>query len=437
MNTKKVLIIVGIAIVALLIIAVAVRKGQSNATEVEAQPAKRVSITEYVTANGKIQPAVDVNISSEVSGEIVELAVKEGDKVQKGDLLVKINPDIYISAANRAQAALNSAKANLANAKARLAQVKAQFVIAQKTFERNQKLIESKAISQADFEQAQSDYEVAKAEVEASEQSVRASEYSVKSALATLNEAQDNLKRTTIYAPQSGTVSALNVEEGERVLGTAQMQGTTMMSISDMSQMEVHVDVNENDIIRVKMGDTALIEVDSYLGKKFKGIVTEIANAAASSGVGTDQVTNFSVEISMIPTSYNQLLDGKPQDFSPFRPGMSSAVEIITQRVENVLAVPIEAVTTRTDSTGKVALGGGSSMEDDAFECVFVVSEGKAQLVAVEPGIQDNRYIEIKSGLSEGQQVVTGPYRVVSRQLENGDAIEVASDKKDEAKADA
>lgn len=425
MKNKKLLIYLGIFLVVLIIIAAVAGGGKGDAKQATLDKAQIVSITEFVTANGKIQPAVDVKISSEVSGEIIELAVKEGDKVKKGDLLLKINPDIYISATNRAEAALNSSKANLANSKARLAQVNAQFVIAEKNYKRNKRLFENETISLAEFEKVESDFLVAKAEVEASTQSVQAAMYSVKSASATLNEQQDNLKRTTIYAPQDGTVSSLSVEEGERVLGTSQMQGTEMMRISEMAKMEVHVEVNENDIIRVKLGDTALVEVDSYLGKKFKGLVTEISNAAASSGMGTDQVTNFSVKVSMLPSSYETLLDGKPQNFSPFRPGMSSSVEVITQQLNDVLGIPIEAVTTRTDSTGKVDRT--ASVTDEEFECVFVYNEGEVSLRKVETGIQDNKNIQILEGLKEGEMVVTGPYKLVSKNLENGDKVEKKS----------
>lgn len=418
MKNKKLLYIILAVVVVLIAVALIKGKGGSGELEVTIGKVEKKDITEYVNANGKIQSAIDVGISSEVSGEIIKLAVTEGQKVKEGDLLLKINPDIYISAQNRARAAMNTAKANYANSKAGLAQVKAQFVINQKAFERNQKLIKSGAISQAEFENIQSQYEVSKAQVEASEQSVKAAEYSVKSAEATLKEANDNLKRTTIYSPQDGTVSGLAVEQGERVVGTAQMQGTELLKIADMNSLEAHVDVNENDIIRVKIGDTALVEVDSYLGKKFKGIVTEMANAAASSGMGTDQVTNFPVKIKLLASSYKELMKGKPEGFSPFRPGMSAAVEIVTKTVKDVIAIPIEAVTTRSDSTGKYNRKDADL--DDDFECVFVFEGGKSVMKKVKTGIQDSKFIEVKDGIGKEDQIITGPYTIVSQKLKNG-----------------
>ena len=435
MKKYKVLLI--LAAVLLVIIIVAALSGDSNDTiKVSTQAAKRVTITETVAANGRVQPAIDVKISSDVSGEIIELAVEEGDQVNKGDLLVKINPDIYISALNRAEASLNSGKANLANAEARLIQVKAVFDNAKKNFDRNEKLFEEGAISQSEYDQILSNFKSAEADVEASKQSVESSRYSVQSAAASVKEARDNLKRTTIYAPESGTVSALNVEQGERVVGTAQMEGTEMMRIANLNIMEVHVDVNETDIIRVGKGDTALIEVDAFLGKEFKGVVTEIANAANSSGVNVDQVTNFAVKIRMIAESYADLMKDLKTNQAPFRPGMSATVEIETETARNVVAVPIEAVTTREDtSTKKMDYKARMSAKEknenkEPFECVFVAVDGKANLRVVKTGIQNTEYIRILEGIEEGDKVITGPYSVVSRKLANNDDIEVTEKQK-------
>ncbi|MGB0165430.1 MAG: efflux RND transporter periplasmic adaptor subunit [Luteibaculum sp.] len=432
MKGKKLWWIIGGALTLLLVVAVFANKNRDTSKKVTVAKVELVTITEKVTANGKIQPAQDVKISSDVSGEIIELAVKEGDQVKAGQLLVKINPDIYIAAVNRAEASLNTARANLASANARLAQAKAQFVNAEKTFKRNQELFQSQAISQSEFDNAVSSFEVAKAEVQASEQSAKAAEFSVKSAEATRKEARDNLNRTEIYAPQDGTISSLAVEEGERVVGTAQMAGTEMMRISDMNKMEVHVDVNENDIIRVSLNDTALVEVDSYLGKKFKGLVSEIANAATSSGLGTDQVTNFAVKITLLPSSYEDLMEGKPKTFSPFRPGMSANVDILTETKENVIAVPIEAVTTRTDSS-KFSVKKSLAAEDgksEEFECVFLYEGGKAIIRPVETGIQDSRFIYVKTGVDTTHSVITGPYAAVSRELAH-ETVVTKVDKKD------
>lgn len=430
-NKKKLYFILGGLLVVLLIVAIASGGSKSDAAKVSTQKAKRVTITETVAANGKIQPAVDVKISSDVSGEIIELAVKEGDKVNKGNLLVKINPDIYISALNRAQASLNSGKANLANSEARLIQVKAVFTNAKKNFDRNKKLFEEGAISQSEFDQIEANFKSAEADVEASMQSVESSRFSVQSAEATVKEASDNLKRTTIYAPESGTVSALSVEQGERVVGTAQMAGTEMMRIANLNVMEVHVDVNETDIIRVSKGDTTLIEVDAFLGKEFKGVVTEIANAATSSGMNVDQVTNFAVKIRMISASYTNLMKELKTNNAPFRPGMSATVEIETETARNIISVPIESVTTRDDTSSKKMSYKEklATKKDDAkkepFECVFVVENGKAKLQVVKTGIQDTENIQILEGISDSTEVITGPYSLVSRSLSNGQIVEV------------
>lgn len=434
---KKVYLILGIVLVVLIIIAAASGSGNSDVDQVTVDKAQLVTITESVAANGKIQPAVDVKISSDVSGEIIELAVEEGQQVTKGQLLVKINPDIYVSSLNRAEAALNSGKANLANSQARLIQVQAVFSNSEKNFDRNKKLFEEGAISQSEFDQIEANFKSSRADVEASKQSVESSRYSVQSAEASVKEARDNLKRTTIYAPESGTVSALSVEQGERVVGTAQMAGTEMMRIANLNAMEVHVNVNETDIIRVSKGDTTLIEVDAYLGKEFKGVVIEIANAATSSGMNVDQVTNFAVKIRMISDSYKSLMNEMKTKNSPFRPGMSATVEIQTETANNVVAVPIEAVTTREDTSSqkmsvqeRLAVKKDDKVKkSDPFEVVFVAKDGKAQLRVVKTGIQDTEFIRILDGLAEGEEVITGPYSLVSRKLSNGDAIEV-SDKK-------
>lgn len=426
MKNKK-LLWIGIGVVALLImLGLAFGGGDGDIQKVSVSEVTNAAITEIVTANGKIQPAQDVKISSDVSGEITELHVVEGQQVTAGQLLLKIKPDLYQAALSRAEASLNSTLANAANSTARLTQARAQFANAEKIFARQGELIKVKAISQAEYDQAVQTYEVAKAEVVAAEQSAKSAEFAVRSSQAGKKEASDQLARTMIYAPKSGTISGLSVEQGERVVGTAQMTGTEMMRISDMNEMEVHVDVNENDIIRVKLGDTALVEVDSYLNRKFKGVVTEIGNAATSTtaAASTDQVINFKVKISIVKGSYEDLLVGKPANFSPFRSGMSASVEIQTKTVSNSVAIPIEAVTTRTDSTsskakyGKKALS-KKELEEKEFECVFVLAKDKAMIRPVKTGIQDNKNIQILSGLKKGDKVITGPYSAVSRTLKS------------------
>ena len=419
MNNKKIFIGIGALVLILIIVAVVKRSGGKDETGVATQNPITTTIVSTVIANGTIKPAQDVKISSDVSGEIVQLTVKEGDKVKEGDLLVEINPDIYRSALNRANASLMVSKANWASSKSRLAQSNAQFVTADNTYRRNKQLFADNAISKSELEQSESSFLVAQAEVEAAKQTVISSEYQVKSAEASSKEAGDNLSRTKIFAPRAGTISSLNVESGERVVGTNQMTGTEIMRVSDMAVLEVEVDVNETDIIAVKLGDTALVEVDSYLNVQFKGVVSEIANAARSQGGGADVVTNFPVKITLLASSYASLMKGKPSHFSPFRPGMSASVEIITESRKDILAIPIEAVTTRQDSfrttttyTDKKALE-----NKDSFECVFVLEEGKAMLKRVKTGIQDSRNIEVLEGVKADDVLITGPYSTVSKEL--------------------
>jgi len=445
-------IIILIASGLLIITAAITLKSCSNDgnIKVTTEKAERRTIIETVSANGKIQPEVEVKISPDVSGEIVELPIKEGDQVKKGDLLVKIRPDTYQSNLERMEASLNTSRANLSNTKARLAQVKAQFVNAENSYKRNKKLFDQGAISQADFDLATAAYEGATADVEGAQENVKASEFMVKSSEAALKEANDNLSKTTIYSPVNGTVSKLSVELGERVVGTSQMTGTELMRIANLNEMEVSVDVNENDIVRVSLNDTTLIEADAYLDRKFKGIVTEIANSANTLGMSSDQVTNFIVKVRILRESYQDLLN-ENTTLSPFRPGMSATVDIQTQTGTNLLSVPIQAVTTRMDSTIEQKTKKGKEKEEDEElvvkniledqkkknkenvkpeECIFVYEDGVAKLIKVKTGIQDNNYIEIKQGIKDGQEIISGPYGAVSKLLK--DDIEVKKVDKDE-----
>lgn len=421
---RIILIIVAVVVVAALVVA---KKqgaiGSSDELKVKIGKAEKMTLEETVIASGKIQPEVEVKLSPEVSGEIIELPIEEGQEVKKGDLLVRINPDIYQAAVNRSLAALNSSKAALSSAKA-------QLVEAQNSFNRNDKLYKNKVISDAEYDAAKRGFDVAKLNVESAE-------FQMQSAQATYREAQDNLQRTTIYAPQDGTVSRLNVEVGERVVGTAQMAGTELATIANLENMEVLVEVNENDIIRVGLNDTAIVEVDAYLDKEFVGVVTEIANSAQLTGVSADQVTNFEVKVRILKTSYDKML--KDGEKSPFRPGMTASVEIKTDKRADVIAVPIEAVTTRADTSKKAKsykIGRESENLEEDYEVVFLYKDGKAQLQVVSTGIQDDENIEVTSGLEEGQEVVTGPYSLVSKQLVNGDKVSpedksASTDKKD------
>ena len=435
-SPKKIIwTLVGV-VVLILIIVLAVKKGRSSeGRKVAVEKVTRRNIVETVSANGKIQPAKDVKISPYISGEVVALYVKEGEFVKKGQKLAKIDPKIYISSFQQAQAAVKTAEANRANAKARLAQSQAQYTKSKLDFERSEKLWKKQVISDADFDAARSTYLVAKAEVKAAEESYKASQFQVNSAKAKLSEARENLNRTTIYAPNDGTVSKLSVEVGERVTGASQFSaGTEIMRVANLDVLEVNVEVNENDIVQVAMNDTALIEVDAYLNRKFKGIVTEIATSANTTGVSADQVTNFDVKIRMLKSSYADLIRPQNPIPSPFRPGMSATVEIQTKRADHVLAVPIQAVTTRADSTGRIRTAlekreekktkkKADVVKKKSEEYVFLYKEGVAKLQKVETGIQDNMYIEIKKGVKEGDEVITAPYRLVSKLLRNGDKV--------------
>ncbi len=438
MKKKKILlrIIIGIIVVSVIILAVAKKKGligEKPGLSVTVEKADKRTIIEIVAASGKIQPEVEVKLSPDLSGEVVELNVKEGDYVSRGQFLAKINPEIYISNYDRIVASLNMQKANLANSKARLAQTKAQFINAEVTYNRTQSLLAQNAVSQADYDQAKASYLVAKSEVEAAEQSVVAAEYGVKSSEASVKEARENLTKTSIFSPIEGTISKLSVEKGERVVGTSQFAGTEIMRIARLSSMEVIVSVAENDIVRVRHNDTALIEVDAYLNRKFKGIVTSIATSANLTGVSADQVTNFDVRIRILPESYSDLMSDEMSDYSPFRPGMSATVDIQTKTEFDVLSVPIQAVTTRPD-TLQVAdkkdipdntqesapkTGTGEEMK----EYIFIFDNNIARLTEVKTGIQDNMYIQILEGVQEGQEVITGPYRAISTTLKDGDSV--------------
>ncbi|MBN3519450.1 efflux RND transporter periplasmic adaptor subunit [Algoriphagus lutimaris] len=391
--------------------------GGAKEIEVEFAQAKKTQIIEKVSASGEIQPEVEVKLSPDVAGEIIELNVIEGDSVAEGKLLVKIRPDNFISALDRSKANLNQQMANLSQAKASLQRSEAQFTQAELNFNRQKTLFEQKAISEADFETAQANYITAQKDLEAARQNVIASEFIVKSSQATVNEAAENLRLTNVYSPVDGIVSNLLVEKGERVVGTQQMAGTEMLTIADLSKMEVRVDVNENDIIRLSMGDTTIIDVDSYssLGKKFKGVVTSIANTA-NTKASADAVTEFKVKIRILNSSYQDLVaEGKKY---PFRPGMTASVDIITTSKNNALSVPLSAVTTRDNKVDTLAAG-----TTKPKELVFVSENGVAKLKEIKTGISDFENIEVLEGITEGEEIISGPYFVVSKQLKEGDKV--------------
>ena len=388
-------------------------------------------IVETVTASGKIYAEEEVKISSDVSGEIVELNIKDGQYVQKGDLLAKIQPETYQAVVEQANAQYSNAVANLKNSQANYSnslakekQIQAQFDNANQAYQRAQILYEKKTISTQDLEQAEMNYRTAQAEVEAIQETIKGAKFSVEGAQASvegaqasIRDAKSNLTKTSIYAPMSGIISLLNVEKGEKVVGTLQMAGTEMMRISNFANMEVRVDVSENEITKVKVGDTASVEVDAYVDRKFIGIVTQVSNTSkglSSEAVTTEESSNFIVRVRILEKSYEDLLQNNTK---PFLPGMSATVDIFTKKVEKTIAVPVQAVTIREDSvTHKMQ------------ELVFVVTDNQVQQKYVRTGIQDDTYLEILDGLNEKEVVVTGPYNILSKTLKDGDEVKVANE---------
>ncbi|MDT0293470.1 efflux RND transporter periplasmic adaptor subunit [Mesonia ostreae] len=425
MKKKTLVIIVALVVAVILLLVVGKKSGwfgkTGNFKQVEITAINEIDITETVSATGKIQPEVEVKLSSEVSGEIIELPIQEGQTVEKGDLLVKINPDLYQSSLQRSQASYQNIQASLAQSKASLKQAKANY-------DRNRTLFDKGVISKSEWDAIVSEYEMAQASKESAY-------YNVQSAAASVNEAKDNLGRTTIYAPMSGTISKLDAELGERVVGTQQMAGTEILRVANLAEMEVEVEVNENDIVKIAIGDSAIVEVDAYLGKEFQGVVTEISNSAADN-LTADQVTNFDVKVKILKKSYQDLTEGKPENFSPFRPGMTATVDIITNKKKDIIGVPISAIVIKNDTTS-VKKNTNQNVEsksaskrtntDETFECVFVKNGEEARLQVVKTGVQDDTNIEISEGLKVGDEVIIGPYNTVTKSLKAGDKIEVKS----------
>lgn len=419
---KKALIWISVVVVVLIILLIGGKKagwfGKSgNYREIEISKIEPIDIVETVAATGKIQPEMEIALSSEVSGEIIELPLREGQTVEKGDLLVKINPDLI-------QAAVSQSQAGLQNVRAQLAQAEASETNAKLNYDRSKALFEKGVISKSEWDKSVADYEMAQA-------SKKAAYYNVQSAAANVKQSVDNLARTIIYSPISGTISKLSVELGERVVGTAQMAGTEIVRVANLQRMEVVVDVNENDIVKVAVGDSTKVEVDAYLKREFKGVVTEIANSAETA-LSADQVTNFKVKVRILPDSYKDLTEGKPESYSPFRPGMTATVDIITNRKRDVIGVPISSIVVKTDTTSSRSASSPSrSTSTERFEAVFLKEGDEAKLRVVKTGIQDDSNIEIISGLKEGETVITGPYNTVTKVLKSGDKVEVSSSKSD------
>lgn len=437
-NTTLIIILI-LAILALIVLAILKQQSKPKGEKVNVEKVEQRTIIEKVAASGKVFPQTEVKISSDVSGEIVELYVEEGDSVVVNQILAKIDPDAYQSQVERGVAGVNGAKAQLANAKSQVQnliaqkeQIEAQLTNAREIHQRNEKLKKDGVISDADYDASlsnmrslEANLRSAQASIAAAEESARAAEFNVKSSEATVKELRTSLRRTTIYAPMSGIVSKLNVEQGERVVGTMQMSGTELMRIANLNAMEVRVDVSENDIPRVTLRDEVEIEVDAYLDRTFRGYVTQIAHSAtgvvAEASLNTEQVTNFEVRISIDAESYKDLIT--PLKPYPFRPGMSASVEVLTETMRNILSVPIQAVTTREKKDDKKKEEGEKTDEDDLLEVVFVARGDTVHMQEVRTGIQDDSYIQILNGLNAEDEIVVGPYSAVARKLEQGDRI--------------
>jgi len=395
--------------------------GNGEVTKVAVDVVKEMEVDELVSASGKIQPEIEVKLSSEVSGEVVELTIKEGDFVKKGQVLCRIKPDILQSGYDRSVAALNSQRANLAAAQQQLKQQEENFKNIEATFKRNQELFQKRVISAAEMDKSTSEFYPTLAAIQAQRETVRSTRYGIEQSQASVKEAQDNLNRTTIYAPTDGIISLLSIEQGERVVGTAQMAGTEIMRIANMSSMEVNVDVNENDINNVRVGNQAEIEVDAFQDRKFKGVVTEIASSSKNIATttaatsSTDQVTNFNVKVRISPESYQDLM--KENIASPFKPGLSATVQIFTKH-DKGMVVPIQSVTVRSDDKDS------TTVNKKIQEFVFVLKGDTVKQTLVKTGIQDDKNIIVLSGLKKGDEVVSRPFDAISKTLKNGSKVQ-------------
>lgn len=418
MTKKRIITIIAIVTVVILLFTW-LFGGKKSELRVSTEKVSRRTITEVVSASGKIQPETEVKISADVSGEITELLVEEGDSVVKGQLLLRINPELYVSNVDQLQASLDNARATLATTQAQATRAQAALRQAEKLFKRQQGLYEQKVISQQEFETAESQYQMAVAEAEGGMKNVQAAGFTVKSVQARLDEGRKNLGRTSIYAPVSGVVSQLNSKKGERVVGTAQMAGTEILRIADLNTMEVQVDVNENDIIRIQNGDSAQVKIDAFPDAVFRGVVTEIANSAKFNvtQVISDQVTNYTVKVRILRDSYKDLL---AQMENPFKPGMTATVDIETETAVNVLCVPISSVTTRNPASGDETKAVESN---ERATWIFKYEGGKAKSIKVKTGLQDTEYFQITEGVKENDEIITAPGLLISKTLQDGTKV--------------
>lgn len=432
MKLKHILIALG-AILALLIVAKLTGLiGGKKEEKVTVDKVAVRKIVETVTASGKVQPETEVKLSSEVSGEVTQLLVKEGDVVKKGQLLIKVRPDVLESGYERAVASANAQKASVAGAEQQLVQQQANFVNAEATYKRNVSLFNKKVISASEFDAAKAAYLTAKANLQAAKENVTGAKFTLDQTQANVREAGANLAKTTIYAPVDGVISKLSVELGDRILGTAQMAGTEIMRISNLKNMEVNVDVNENDINRVNVGDSSSIQIDAFGDKRFRGVVTEIASSSTAVGSTTtsvDQVTNFSVKVRILPDSYGNMNNGAKDLPSPFRPGLSATVDIESETEES-LSVPIQAIFTESgagaDNNGDQEKQKAKLADKKIKQYVYLYDDATKQVKKSEvtTGIQNDQFIIVKKGLKKGQNIVSGPYSAVQNKLKDGDKVE-------------
>lgn len=449
--SKKIWWIIGILVVVIIAL-IALKKsgviGKEEGIKVATEKITKRTIIETVSASGKVYPEDERKVSSDVSGEVVEMYVEEGDSVRKGQVLARVFADVLTSARDRASSVVNQQQAQVGNTEASLEAFQARLNQAKLNYDRQKKLFDDKVISRSEFETAESQYLTAKADFNAARQTIRSGKASVQSAQASLTEANKNLSRTSVVSPMNGIVSLLAVKKGERVSGNSFSLGTEILRVADMNRIEVRVDVGENDIPKVKIGDSAIVEVDAYNDRKFKGVVTKISSSstsASSIATSASDVTNYKVYILIDAASYADLIDQAKSKNLPFRPGMSASADIMTTKHENIIAVPILAVTTRDKNEkeskakakeaddkkkaqGQEVSTNNAVMTDDMEEVVFIVSaDGTVKKVSIRTNIQDNEYIEVMSGIKEGDMVISAPYNTISKILKDGLKVQVVA----------
>jgi HlyD family secretion protein len=433
-TTRNVLLGIGGFILLIVVLKLTGVIGGEKKTEIETESVQKRTIISKISESGTIEADIEVPVAPDVSGEIVELPVKEGDYVKAGQLLMVIRPDNYKAALEQTTASLNSAKSDYEQSKANRGQSRSNFIQDSINYVRYKLLYEQKVVSKTEFETFELKYKISRSQAEAAEQTINSAYYRIKSSEASVKQARENLSRTSIYASMNGTITKLSAELGQRVVGTGQMAGTEIMKVSDLRQMEVSVPINENDIVNLQVGDSANVEVDAFPDKIFHGHVKEIAYAPNVQGQGsTDQITTFKVKVLIDRKSYENdpvIMKGIDTYQSPFRPGMTSQVEIFTETKENVISVPMQSVTIDINKTDKEKAENEVVDRSTAKEIVYIYDKGKVKKVNVKTGLSDDQFIEITEGLAEGQIIVSGPYRVITKELKDGMEVSVKEKKK-------